>query len=360
MKILLVDDEPERHEGLISRMRHRAKIVSLDPSDVTLADLADIDLVSVDEYFADEWYGSIADLSASLRNEDGLAVAAAFRSQARGLSKDYAVSLHSGELARLAAGLPVSTREGLTAAQHDLDWVFAYGSDAFGERLVDLAVAVRSATQSGSSFREDAGASWLQAPDTSWKLVAQDQIEDCRPPAHALAENTGGRSYVRWLAQRILPYPTFLYDQNHSANILGILPESFQAIASLGKVRPIEYRGPLQSFLGQRWWRAGWQGLLREAGVTTWDTSSAKAEALSRVLDTTLLPLPHEQTVVTYDLESRVVDVGADLTVSVRLNLDGWPVFADDPWASSAATASDPSLLRLVARADRAQIEDIA
>jgi hypothetical protein len=353
LRILLVDDEPERHGGLSDLLSGHATLRSLHPADVTADDLADIDLVSVDEYFDDGWFAGLDGLSASLRNEDGLAVAAAFMSHARTLNKEFAVSLHSGELARLAAGLPSAAREPLTAAQHDLDWVFAYGPEDFGPRVVELARGVRLATDSSASFRDDAGASWLRLPGGPWNATALDHILACRPPAHGLAENTGGRSYLRWLVQRVLPYPSFLYDNNHASNLLGISIESFGDLAMHPDLASVRYEGPMRSFCGTRWWRAGLLSLLSMAGSASWQPSDTRAKALSGSFGIDLEPLKFDQTVVTYDAESNVVQVGADVDESMRINVDGWPVFADDPWALRSDAQSDAALLRLASPSDR-------
>lgn len=357
VRILLVDDQPDRLNTIVSLLRQRADVKVVHPSHVVVDDLVEVDLISVDEYFDDDWFVELEGLSASLRNEDGLAVAAAFRSHARTLNKSFAVALHSGNLAQLAAGIPAASREPLTAAQHDLDWVFALESEDFGDRLIELAIGVRQALNSPSSFRDDAGTNWLGVPALAWRATAQDQIQSCRPPAHGLAENTNGRSYVRWLAQRILPFPSFLYDASHAANLLGITPASFESISEWLAGKDVDYRGPLGQFLGTRWWRAGLQSLLANTGVTAWDTSVERAKAISEAVGLELESLSFDQTVVTYDAEARVVEVGADLATSFRLNLDGWPVFADDPWASAEAIRDDPALLHMTSRLDRNSLD---
>lgn len=362
LKILLIDDEPDRHAGLGLQLRSRADILVRDPSDVSLDDIADVDLVSVDEYLGAEWAYAVSDghLSGpvSLRNEDGLAVAAALRSQARSSERDYGVTLHTGELARLAAGLPARGREPLTAAQHDLDWVFSYGDDRFGERLLELAKAVRSAAAARLDIQADFGAAWLRLSGSAWERSAREQIEDCRPPAHALAENTRGRSYIRWLAQRILPYPTFLLDDSHGANLLGITEESFVELVAQQVIQDlaVSYSGPLNGFYGRRWWRAGLQFLLTLAGAEPWDTAQDRAAAVAALVGQPLQSLQHDFPVVTYDEEGVLLRIDANPSDAVRLQADGWPIFADDAWAEISRVQTNDRLLRLVALSERSRI----
>lgn len=360
VRILLVDDEPQRHDGLRALLEGNAEIVTRDPADISPDDLDGVDLVSVDEYLEGDWadFVDARSGSLSLRNQDGLAVAAAFRSQDRAAGRGFGVCLHTGALPKLAAGIPRRVRESLTAAQHDLDWVFDFAAEGFGIRLVELARAVRSALTHAEEFPRDFGSDWLRLPDASWGGLAQEQIEDCRPPAHALALNTRGRSYLRWLAQRILPYPTFLLNRDHAANMVGLSVISFDLLAGdpIAERYAVEYRGPLDSFQGPRWWRAGWQQMLVDGGVSHWDTPELKARALGEMAGLDLIALGNDQSVVAYDGEGTVVSIDADASRSVRLQADGWPVFADDPWALVEDAREDPELGRLVNVADRERV----
>lgn len=370
LKVLLVDDQPGRLRGLETLFAEHADFVVRDPFSVEAEDLLDIDLVSVDEFLGDDWLAAtdVGDQSspASIRNRDGLAVAASFRSQTRtaitGNPERTAVTLHTGALERIAEGLPKERREALTAAQHDLEWVFSWEAEDFGHRLIALARAAQGAHQHEAQNSQDFGAGWLLLPDSGWSDTARAQIEDCRPPARALAQNTNGRSLVRWLAHRILPYPTFLLDQSHAANLLGITEESFARLAATSHAGQYEisYTGPLSDFLGRRWWRAGLQQMLVDVDRYQWDSSADRAEALANAAGVDLAPLTHDQPVVAYDSSGRVLSIDADADKSVRLQADGWPVFADDPWALIDLASGDPDLRSLVAQSERHRLESDA
>lgn len=370
VRILLVDDKPDRLKGLRQSLKDTADVVIRHPLDVTSQDLQGVDLVSVDEYLGDDWEHTMATepyLSrTSTRNLDGIAVAASFRSQIRRTVHvstgvpNFAVSLHTAELAILGEDLPSHNRESLTAAQHDLDWVFEFNAAGLGSRFVQLALAVRSAGLAASAFRDDSGAGWLALPDENWNSTALEQIEVCRPPAHALAENTQGRSYLRWLAQRILPYPTFLLDEPHSANLLGIALSSFEKLNDWAETqsRAISFAGPLNAFLGRRWWRAGWQQLLADAGVSSWDSAEVRAAAIGELTGLPVVSLSNSQPVVVYDADGAVVSIDVDANDAVRLQADGWPVYADDPWGELDDVRNDDRLNRLVSIVDRPRLAE--
>jgi hypothetical protein len=278
---------------------------------------------------------------------------------ASGGQRRFAVTLHTGEIEALAGSLPARTREALVAAQHDLEWVFEFGADNFATRLVELARAVQSIGDEVDSLGVDSGASWLAVPDLSWAETAIAQIEDCRPPAHALARDTLGKSFVRWLAHRILPYPTFLLNDEHAANLLGIQMSSLFALAESDVLRDRAalYSGPLDGFLGRRWWRAALQQLLVDAECNQWDPPELKAEALAELTGVQLDGLTSDQPVVIYSPQGYVLDIDAPAETSLRIQPDGWPAYADDPWASVVDVTEDSDFRTLVAQIDRRRLE---
>jgi hypothetical protein len=361
-RILVVDDEGGRLAGIKNLLLGRAQIDVIHPLEIEVADLEGVDLISVDEYLGDAWAASVEssehELPASLMNADGLAVAAAFRSQERigGQNLPLAITLHTGAIKDLSGALPEANRESLTAAQHDLEWVFEWDSIEFPNRLIELASAARSLINAEERVAGDFGAAWLHLPDRPWTDTAIAQIEDCRPPAHSLARNSAGRSYLRWLAHRVLPYPTFLLTQQHGANLLGIQLASFDSFAA--HLKESQYDGPLSSMLGERWWRAGLQQVLVDSGVYQWDSAKDRAAALSDRYSVTLQPLTNDQPVVSYDANGHVFSIDTDSSSAVRIQQDGWPVWADDPWATFDQVAADPSLRLMVTKADRRSLPD--
>jgi hypothetical protein len=361
LRILFIDDETGRLGGVRDLLAPDAVAIIRDPLDVDADDLLDIDLVSVDENLGHDWLGATSEGGrfsnpASITNRDGLAVAAALRSQSRlgAAQSRFAVTLHTAEIEKLSDGLPSSNRQALTAAQHDLEWVFEFNNDDFAPRLLAIARAARSLIGHIEGIQGDFGAAWLRLPDQEWSDLAVEQITDCRPPANDLARNTDGRSYLRWLAHRVLPYPTFLLNRYHAANLLGITLASFDRAAE--RLGDVEYAGPLSRFLGKRWWRAGLQTFLADAGAEPWDEPAERRDALQRATGLELTALQSEQPIVTYTLQGDVESVDGEASQCVRLQRDGWPVYADDPWATVAAASEETDLRRLVTQSERRKL----
>jgi hypothetical protein len=363
--VLFVDDDPDRLQGLRIELDDRgARTSALHPAELEDADLDDVTLVSVDQYLGatwDDYLLRLQELSLAAKPADGLAVAAAITSRLRARDQLSSVALHTADIGRLGAGIPASHREPLLAAQHDLDWVFRFDGAIEGDlagRIYALSAAVENLPSTWAASSDDFGSEWLGLPkDASWGDLALQQIEDCRPPTHALSANTGGRAVVRWLAQRILPYPTFLIDAQHCAVSLGATLESF--LISADRLRGTAYAGPLRGFLGDRWWRAGIQFDI--ASVDPEGDAVTSSELLSKFNEefgTDLVPLSHDRPVIAYDANGRALPEPIEQRDGVRLQPDGWPVFADDAWATRAATTDDPLLRALVAHAERESLEE--
>lgn len=363
-RVLILDDNPERHnlisrpDGVTFTIRH--------PIDLDASDLDGIDLVCVDEYLGEDWALEVSkrvgDLPA-LMNNDGLAVAAALRSRARlaalGGEAGFAVALFTAELDKLASGMPLDRQEPLTASLHDLEWVFRFesGPAPLGDRISSLAAATRDLANLDSAGSRYA---WLGLRDQAWTDLARAQIDDCRPPEHALAKSTFGRSYLRWFAQRILPYPTFLLDDTYASILLGISLDSFRSngVQGLLATHHVRYTGALaDSFLGDRWWRAALQHLLQDLGSSQWASSQEKAQAIAASANVSVEPLDAETAIVTYNSAGGVDAIGAEAEESVRIQMDGWPTYADEAWADLEQVRSDPALRSLVAHDDLGRLE---
>ena len=362
--VLLVDDEPERLTGLRILLEQRgATTDAIDPVELEADQLDGVHLVSVDQFLGQRWdeylNSSAVPSSLAAKPADGVAVAAALTSQLRAGNQHVSVSLHTAEIDRLGAGLPRAQREPLLAASHDLDWVFRFDQSAGGalaDRMTALADAVLSLPRQWQASTDDFGTSWLQLPnDRSWTGYAIQQVEDCRPPAHGLSANTSGRSFVRWLAQRILPYPSFLLDRQHAAVLLGIRAGSF-APAAGDPLDACRYEGPLSEFLGDRWWRAGLQDLMYEAETDETESPGDRAAALGMMLGRQFEPLAQRRPVTAYDSEGQALDGAVEHEEAVRLQPDGWPVFADDPWAARSDVSVDERLRALVVHSDRERL----
>lgn len=358
-RILLIDDDPERLRGLRILIEDLGAMTrALHPLELEGSDLEGADLISVDQYLGDDWAEYLISedgpSSSATKATDGIAVAAAINSQLRSRSMSVAVTLHTAEIDRLGHGLPRAQREPLLAASYDLDWVFRFDGGAgaaLAARITALSRAVAGLPDLLST-PNDFGAGWLGLPNkVAWAEFALEQIEDCRPPTHGLSANTFGRSAVRWLAQRVLPYPSFLVDIDYAATLLGVTKESLYP--RLGLLEQFRYQGPLADFDGPRWWRAGLQDLLVAAGTDETESPSERVAALQREHESSLEVLALDQPVVAYDVDGQRLPAPVERRHALRLQPDGWPVFADDAWALREQVLVDPDLAALVVHSDR-------
>lgn len=375
-RVLFIDDGTSTTVGKLRE--------ALEPEGVTLhllhpevvedADLQRSDLVVVD-YFLDDWAERDAVHAAPRAPRDGLAVAATLRSRllpqrelrTAGLAdvRPVAFALWSAHLGAATFQLPSAVRAHVFARENNLEWAFVrerVTSGAAAVQVGELARAVVALPErwpgrsAGAAAVEMLG-SLLAVPKQSWADLAVEQVMECRPPVFELSERTHGLVLLRWLLHRILPYPTFLIDEQYLCARLRLdaLPEDPEA--ELWKaLAPTQYTGPLNHFDERRWWRAGVEHWLWE--VT--DGRSGNPEAVrsaSTLRGGVALREWHQPVVVTGpDLERRpgFVEIGDTL----RLRPDDWPPFADEAYAELAHVKAEPSLAAIVDVADRDRLAD--
>ncbi|MDP9120084.1 MAG: hypothetical protein M3O15_01755 [Acidobacteriota bacterium] len=161
---------------------------------------------------------------------------------------------------------------------------------------------------------------------------------------------------LHWLAQQILPYRTFLLDQNQLAIRFGVTPRWLGKNLTpgsplFGAIADTLYIGILRELMGPRWWIAGVDTLLwkvtggssaRGGEVRSWlkDHAGEEPEPLSS--DNTL--------VLTEDLcfDGRT----ARFADCVKVWPDDWPPFAEIPWTTVELARSTPRLRALVMASD--------
>jgi len=166
-----------------------------------------------------------------------------------------------------------------------------------------------------------------------------------------------GMELLRWMLHRILPYPCFLLDHIRVAARLRITPASFlRALGSetsLSKaIRECEYTGIAAQFLGNRWWRSGIESILWDlTGGAPFD-GAALREVLSRASEQLIEPSQQSDPIVCVDQNYRPLEAFSDISSSVRLMLDDWPSFADQPWTTIQAAKQHPELLAAVVEQD--------
>lgn len=361
--VLLIDDEPGPQAQRRRMLQRRGLHADLrSPQTVTREDVERADLVLVD-LALENWPERDRAESLGLRPMDGLALAAILRSHIGYGQQDNptAFALHTGQLERLAGDAPRELRQHGLARIHNLEWVFLKGDREVNSEVVVLAAAVAEMpavwptdVHAASSELERL----LRLADTrEFADAARLDIERSKPPVHELSSLSEGVTALRWMLHRVLPYPTFLWDDWRLATRLGVSVTSL-AKALEGPLKtalsPYEYDGFLDGFLGRRWWRAG---------VESWIDDHMGDEPLSsRALGhslagryTSLEPLDMRNPIVCVDAEYRNVDI-TESSEAVRIQLDDWPPYADVPWTRITTAVKDPGVAARVLLEDQIHV----
>lgn len=355
--VLHVDDKPDDLR-LWEEQVDEAKAIELavhHPEAVTEEELCRASLVLVDlkleDWRAREDAGSLA-----LQPVNGLALLAILQEKALELApeKPRAFALYTAVIQDVARGLPHQPH--ILSRAHNLEWIFEKNG-GHGNRLADrarkvaaLAAAVHVLpTPWPADSPEEAAialSEWLGLPsDVPWHDAAWRGIRLCHPPLHEFAQHTHGIGILQWTLHRILPYPTFLLDEEHLAARLRVTLESLRS--SLDSLRGLfseaEYHGQLCSFLGFRWWRAGIEAKLFELTADAPGDLEALREALKEKVPI-LESVRQSRLFPVLDKEFRLKDRLATQDEVVEIVPDDWPPFADEAWALRVDLEDSPRL----------------
>lgn len=359
--ILFIDDVVEEIDALARECEDRADVVKRSFDDVEPADLDIADLVLVDFNLKD-WNARERAPEVTLRPWDGLAVAEILRSYYRGAKsqRPVAFAVLSGDLASLTSPFPPTSREHMVASLVKVEWAFPKDKPLadLSRQLISLANGVRALPQkwpSDSNTEKDKILqSLLAVPDTDWAAAAIGDVSRCHPPIQELSTWSHGLAFLRWMLQRILPYPTFLLDDTQVALRIGISVESFCAAMQANKdfadwLRPALFEGVLHEFRKRRWWRAGVDALIWELSVEKpFSRELVAVEVKVKAPDAVFLA--QKNPVACVDKDYEFVGFG-EAQDCVRLRPDDWPLFADSAWAEKAVVMANQSLLMAVEEA---------
>jgi len=364
-RIVVVDDEPRKARQTLLDLADD-EVVVLHPEELEEKHLQEAALVLVDHHLEQDQWPRRSKLPFACQPQDGRALAAIVQAYLRTNGfRSYgptAVALLSGKLYEVTPDLEAPPPEHLAARACGLDWAFAKSQGPGGNlpaRIRSFAGAVRDLPldwpKSPDRSRE-AVAKLLGISDQDWKEIALLQADRCHPPVHELAVWTRGMAFIRWLAQLILPYRTFLLDHNHLAIRLGVAP-SWLASSLDGKnglsreLDRAQYRGILSELQGPRWWLAGvdaelWQATdgrsIDRDEVWKWlgALTSGHPEALS------------DQETLVLGADFRFNGQTARYSECVRVWPDDWPAFAETPWTKIAMALSNDRLRAVVLAED--------
>jgi hypothetical protein len=379
VSVLIVDDEPDERAGEIAEdVTVSGEVIadSVHPQRLSRGDIDNADLILVDyrlgEWIetrdADERETKAAALIAD-RPRDGLALAAVIRSQLpRDEERIRGVALLSANLTDLVRNFARPATEHTAARFNSVEWAFdkteIEGLPVLANRIRSFAAAVGTLNErwpavEAETDREEALTDLLALHDNPWTDIARRDIHAAQAPLNQYATATHGLSVLRWLAQRVLPYPTFLLDARRLAMACGIMPE---VASDRDRLRALEgvfdgarYRGPLGDFLGPRWWRAGVQHLVRESSGDTLPGPEVAA-AVERQAGVGLPRLDPPGAVLGIDGELNVIGA-VPRERAVRIRPDDWPPFAETGWLPEGLLEEHPGLIDLIDPVDRVRLE---
>jgi hypothetical protein len=177
---------------------------------------------------------------------------------------------------RLAPHFPLNGsfvgREHLLAPALDVEWIQHKAEECAKIRIQQLIWAsanVHKAAGNDGASLKDIEKLLALPEEVTWADRAREEIRNARPPVNQAESGTPeeprGSSYtVRWLCHCALAFPGLFLSDLYAAWALGISLSEFRAIADcraetewLSALSDTEYLGPLDEFLGRRWWRAG-------------------------------------------------------------------------------------------------------
>jgi hypothetical protein len=364
-QICIVDDQPDKAEATLRGSVGGSVVIrARNPLELEPDDLEASDVILVDFQLESGWMRS-SDIPIVRHPPNGLALAGVIRAHLLDAksTRPRAIALYSAELQQVGGQLPPEVRGHAIARLHDLEWVFEKMDSNAGRMILDLGHAVRALHGQWPDNTAEAESELhrlLAVPsEAEWAGRAADEIEDCYPPIHELSELSHTLALLRWLAQRVLPYPCFLADSLYAAGRLRLTREGFEKVATSGTqyakdLEQIQFHGILGGFLGARWWRAGLDDCLWR-----WTDGSLSGRDLREALS-------HEGIEVAEALTEPVVVLNdhyqpeaiIDVEETVRVQPDDWPPYADAARVRIQDAVASPRLRGLVIRDDRKRLPE--
>lgn len=362
--VLIIDDETtEQGAPRARRITKRGIVVAqaVHPDDVTLAQIKRARVILLD-YKLTDWPERDALKQLGLKPVNGLALAGVLREHLPSHSTS-AMCILSNQLAELYGDLHPENRRHVLSRIRSLEWVFDKNDTRLAEQVEDLVDAVERMT--GTSPDSDKNLMKLLGLGSSARFasLAQDEVHRCIPPIDEMNELTHGLSFLRWLLQRVLPYPTFLIDENSLAAQLKIDVRTLRKIqdkkTSFAKrLEDVQYTGILRNFLGPRWWKAGVVDLMWSIGkedalsLPAWIGCLAKASKVKIATNSAFV-----DPVVSVDDDFASTDNIISRSNAVRIVPDDWPYYAEPAFVTVDRARTDTHIKSIVHVDDEWRLE---
>lgn len=372
--IVYIDDEPEEFLSQADAIRARVKYVKFQKSEnlnEAFEVAKDAALWLFDFYLIDPDHGDY-------RDENGLSLFQKWKTAMGGRPTTVVVS---NALER-ALGEPPGRieRRHVIAQKHGVEWLGSKGADTADriKQLADASIIIGKSLDLSFSGTGKAGVvdlrnlcfAVLRAPESEgWAESAMRQIDRARPPREVStpSDTLKAQAVIGWLLAHVLPYPSFLLTDRQAALRLQITPDSFRTLVETvggtnvrggeyqGKFLASRYDGPLSSFLGPRWWRAGIDDF-------AWHLSQDSAgfrPALEALVETGALTwLDQSEPVLVSGTDLIETDEIAEASDCVRVTDEDFPAGVDPVWVRIVEARSDRKLAAKVVYEDRELLDD--
>jgi hypothetical protein len=370
-KIVFIDDEPDPIRTLVNSCA-RGRFEFFDPK--TPSELTKgLDAAkSADLLVLDFFWGAQDDQAAALIDDNGLSILRKwFRVVKDSRPPTALVSNHIEKV--LLSATPAGKRH-IDAKKLGVEWVGE--KDDFdsilelaneSERIAVATKSMRRVRRANSERNtrhpalEFLCVSVLGAPKKArWKATLERQVDSSRPPQFiSLGETACSREIMAWLLHNVLPYPSFLLTDLHAAVRLGIELSSFEKLACSERksrlsvaIKEALYSGPLDRFLGRRWWRAGIDYLV----WTLSQSPEGYSKSVARLGGRGIKMLGLEDPVVLSDADLVETDKVAESSACVRAQDEDFPPNVEPAWVPKTLAANDITLRNKVIFDDQATL----
>lgn len=315
----------------------------------------------------------------SLTALDGASMVGNFRSWARAnklvlpplaiITNDE--SAYANEVPSVGPDVPLEGsfvgNEHRLAPSLDVEWMLSKRDNELGRKMEMLVGAYRAIRQEiGTEGASEAEIrTLLRLPeDEPWRHAAIEHLRRARPPVSEASRHPGEQLprgpalIVRWLLHRSLSFAGLFLSDLFVAWSLGVTPASFRSFLAspddteLGKaLRAAQYVGPLSTFLGTRWWRAGVDAVNTRV-LESADVLGDVQKAFDDLVGVGRLEaIPNRDHVVVSSPSFAPCDV-APIADAVELLVPGWPAEAMPPWLLRSEVSRDPVLMAMADELD--------